>query len=315
MKVAVAIPCYKVKAHILDVINKIGSEVDVIYVVDDCCPEGSGDYVLESNVDNRVRVLRNEINMGVGGAVCTAYKQAIIDHIDIVVKIDGDGQMDPSLIKKFINPILKGKADYTKGTRFFTLDSLVSMPPIRKFGNAVLSFVNKASSGYWNIMDPTNGYTAIHRKVLNILPLDKISKRYFFESDMLFRLGTIRAVVNDIPMDARYDDEESNLSIKQVIVEFPPLYIKSFIKRIFYNYFLRDFNGASMEFIVGLILFVFGLLFGGFHWLESVTEQQVASTGTVMLAVLPMIMGFQLLLSAINFDMHNVPRAPLQNIF
>ncbi|EGQ7758576.1 glycosyltransferase family 2 protein [Vibrio vulnificus] len=315
MKVAVAIPCYKVKSHILSVIEGIGSEVDTIYVVDDCCPEQSGNFVTENNQDERVKVLWHSENQGVGGAIVTAYKQALVDDMDLVVKVDGDGQMDPSLIPYFIDPIIQGRADYTKGSRFFTLESLTSMPFVRKFGNAALSFINKVSSGYWNVMDPTNGYTAIHAQALKLMPLDKLSRRYFFESDMLFRLGTLRAVVQDIPMDAIYGDEVSNLSVKKVLVDFPPLYLKAFFKRVFYNYFLRDFNGASMELVLALALMIFGTFWGGSHWIGSIVSGEEASTGTVMLAVLPIIMGFQLLLSAIDHDMTHVPSKPLQRWF
>lgn len=316
MKIAVAIPCFKVKKHILSVIEQIGQDVDRIYVVDDCCPEKTGDFVANQCFDSRVHVLWHTENQGVGGAMVTAYKQALADNnIDVVVKIDGDGQMDPLLLPHFIEPIQRGEADYTKGSRFFTLESLESMPPMRKFGNAILSFVNKVSSGYWTVMDPTNGYTAIHCQSLRLLPLDKLSKRYFFESDMLFRLGTLRAVVQDIPMDAIYADEVSNLSIKKVLLDFPPLYIKAFFKRVFYNYFLRDFNGASLKLVVGLSMMLFGSLWGGMHWINSILSCDEASTGTVMLAVLPIILGFQLLLSAIDYDMSHTPKRPLQRWF
>ncbi|WP_217534061.1 glycosyltransferase family 2 protein [Vibrio metschnikovii] len=316
MKIAVAIPCFKVKKHILSVLEQIGPEVSRIYVVDDCCPENSGDLVVQHSTDPRVQVLRHSKNQGVGGAIITAYKQALRDDdIDIVVKIDGDGQMDPALLPHFIAPIERGEADYTKGSRFFTLESLASMPPMRKFGNAALSFVNKVSSGYWTVMDPTNGYTAIHHQALRLLPLDKLSQRYFFESDMLFRLGTLRAVVQDIPMDSLYADEVSNLSIKKVILDFPPLYLKAFFKRVFYNYFLRDFNGASLKLVVGLLMMLSGSLWGGVHWLNSMLSGNQATTGTVMLAVLPIILGFQLLLSAIDYDMSHTPQRPLQRWF
>lgn len=281
-------------------------------MVDDCCPEQSGLFVQSQCNDPRVTLIFHPSNQGVGGAVVTAYRQALIDNMDIVVKIDGDGQMDPALLPLFIEPIVQGRADYTKGNRFFNLETLIAMPTLRKLGNAVLSFVNKCSSGYWNVMDPTNGYTAIHCQTLALLPLDKLSTRYFFESDMLFRLGTVRAVVQDISMAAIYADERSNLQIKKVIFEFPWLYIKAFFKRVFYNYFLRDFNGASLELVLGLLLILFGSLWGAEHWLSSIISQQVASAGTVMLAVLPIIIGFQLLLSAIQFDMVNIPRKPLQ---
>jgi glycosyltransferase involved in cell wall biosynthesis len=314
MRVAVVIPCFKVKAHILGVLNEIGENIDRIYVVDDCCPEFSGQYVLDNQADPRVKVIFHDKNKGVGGATCTGYKAALEEGVDIVVKLDGDGQMPPGLIPKLIKPLLDKKADYSKGTRFHSLQSLRSMPFARKLGNSCLSFVSKAASGYWNIMDPTNGFTAINSTALAQLELEKIHERYFFESDMLFRLAIIRAVVRDVPMEAVYADEESGLKIRKVLVEFPPLYVRAFLKRLGYNYFLRDFNVASLEFLVGVVLLVFGVVFGAYQWIEGIQTLLYASTGTVMLAVLPIILGFQLLLSAITFDLNNVPTIPLSTI-
>ena len=190
--------------------------------------------------------------------------------MEVIVKVDGDGQMDPKLIPLFIAPILAGEADYTKGNRFFDLEEIRAMPKIRLFGNAALSFMTKISSGYWNLFDPTNGYTAIHRDVARHLPFNKISRRYFFETDILFRLNILRAVVVDIPMDAKYGDEVSNLKISKVVGEFFVKHVRNFSKRIFYNYYLRDMSLASIELPVGLILFLFGLFFGLTHWWYSV---------------------------------------------
>jgi len=162
-------------------------------------------------------------------------------------------------------------------------------------------------------MDPTNGFTAIHKTALRLLPLAKIHPGYFFESDVLFRLNTLRAVVKDVPLPANYGDEQSNLRILQVLGEFPWLYGKALIKRIFYNYFLRDFNRASIEMVVGGLLEIFGVAWGGVHWIQYVQDGREASTGTVMLAVLPIILGFQLLLDALNFDAGNIPDTPLQS--
>jgi glycosyltransferase involved in cell wall biosynthesis len=245
--ISVVIPSYKVRAHVLEVINKIGPEISRIYVVDDSCPEQSGLFVEEYCSDPRVKVLRHERNLGVGGAVMTGYKAAIAEGMEVIVKLDGDGQMDPDLIMDFVEPILAGEADYTKGNRFFDLEKVRVMPKARLFGNAVLSFMAKLSSGYWNLFDPTNGYTAIHRDVLLHLPLAKISERYFFETDILFRLNTLRAVVVDVPMDAKYGDEISNLKISSVVGEFLAKHVRNFFKRIFYNYYLRDMSVASIE--------------------------------------------------------------------
>ncbi|MES2628251.1 MAG: glycosyltransferase family 2 protein, partial [Bacteroidota bacterium] len=283
--IAVVIPCYRVKAQILDVIASIPGFVDKIYIVDDCCPESSGNWVLENAGDSRVDVIFHEQNQGVGGAVKTGFKKALLDNCEIAVKLDGDGQMDPTLIAELIKPIQEKRADFVKGNRFFDVHTLLSMPRIRLFGNSVLSLINKAVNGYWNIMDPTNGFLAINRDALKRLPLDRIDNRYFFESDLLFRLGIIKAVVHDMPMDAKYADETSSLNITRVAFEFPPKYISRFCKRIFYNYFLRDFNVATIETLLGFPMMLFGSIFGLYHWYHSIVNLKVASTGTVMIAV------------------------------
>lgn len=309
-KIAVLIPSYKVRNHILEVIRQIGPEVSKIYVVDDCCPDGSGDLVTESCTDERVTVIRNAVNLGVGGAVMAGYRAAIADDMDIIVKIDGDGQMDPSLISDFVSPIIAGNADYTKGNRFFDLEKISEMPKVRLFGNAVLSFMTKLSSGYWDLFDPTNGYTAIHRDVAKHLPLDKISKRYFFETDMLFRLNTLNAVVVDIPMDAKYEDEVSNLKISKVIGEFLLKHTRNLGKRIFYNYYLRGMSLASIELPLGIILLTLGSVFGINHWIESLQTNVQTPAGTVMLSALPVIVGIQFLLAFIGHDISSTPTKP-----
>lgn len=311
-KVAVVIPCFRVKSSILELIKKIGPEVHAIYVVDDCCPEYSGDYVAALCTDERVSIIRHAKNKGVGGAVISGYQAALQAHCDVVVKLDGDGQMDPVLIQDFIAPILAGEANYSKGNRFHDLERVRTMPFMRLCGNAMLSFITKFSSGYYNLFDPTNGYTAISGKALSLLPLSKISNRYFFESDVLFRLNTINAVVVDVPMDAVYGDEVSNLSIKKILFPFLKGHSTNFVKRIFYNYFLRDFSIASIELIFGLGIFLFGLGFGVYAWHDGSAKNQVASSGTVMLSALPIIIGVQLLLSFLQYDIARVPTKPLK---
>lgn len=311
--IAVVIPTYKARSHILDVLNRVGSEVIRIYVVDDCCPENTGEYVSENCNDSRVSVIRHEKNQGVGGAVMTGYKTAIDDGMTIMVKIDSDGQMDPSLIVDFISPIVDGEADYTKGNRFFDLEKVRLMPKMRLFGNAVLSLMCKLSSGYWNLFDPTNGYTAIHVDAARHLPFNKISRRYFFETDMLFRLNTLRAVVVDVPMEAKYGDEVSNLKISKIVGEFLVKHIRNFFKRVFYNYYLRDMSLASIELPVGIVLLGFGVIHGGYHWLRSAQDGVSASAGTVMLAALPALMGLQLILAFVSYDISSVPRRSIRS--
>jgi glycosyltransferase involved in cell wall biosynthesis len=309
-RIAVVIPCYRVTAHILDVIAAIGPQVWRIYVVDDACPDASGKHVQSSCSDPRVRIIQHEVNKGVGGAVMIGYKTAIADGASIIVKVDGDGQMDPALIPLFIEPILAGEADYTKGNRFFDLEEVQSMPKIRLFGNAVLSLMAKLSTGYWNLFDPTNGYTAIHRDVAKLLPFDKVSERYFFETDILFRLNTIRAVVVDVPMEAKYGDEVSNLKISKIVGEFLFKHARNLGKRIFYNYYLRDMSLASIELPIGLLLFLFGAVFGTYHWLDSAHSGIATPAGTVMLSALPMLFGLQLIMAFLGYDIASIPNRP-----
>jgi dolichol-phosphate mannosyltransferase len=312
-KIAVVIPSYRVRQHIFGVLAAIGKEVWRIYIVDDCCPEGSGDFVRQRCSDHRVRVLKNEQNQGVGGAVMTGYRAALAEGADIIVKIDGDGQMDPTLLIRFVTPIIKGQADYTKGNRFYDLTNIRRMPIARLFGNAILSFMTKFSTGYWNIFDPTNGYTAIHARVAAHLPLDKINRRYFFETDMLFRLNIIRAVVVDIPMDAVYNDEKSSLKIRSIVCDFSVRHVRNFVKRIAYNYFLRDMTLASVELIVGNILLMFGLISGALHWSQAIKYHTITPLGTIMLSTLPTLLGLQFLLAFLGFDVANLPKRPVQD--
>ncbi len=310
-RVAVVIPSYKVREHILDVIAAIGPEVEAIYVVDDACPQGSGEHVGINCTDTRVRVVKNDTNLGVGGATIRGYREAIAQGMDVLVKLDGDGQMDPARIASLIRPILEGNADYTKGNRFFDLESVSSMPAVRLIGNAALSFVNKASSGYWDVMDPTNGFTALHATVASALPLDKVAHDYFFESDLLFRLATLRAVVVDVPMPAFYGAEKSNLRVSQVARSFPGRFLVRGLKRVFYGYFLRDFNAGTVQLLAGLALTIGGGVFGALRWRDSIVSGVPATAGTVVLAALPVLLGGQLLIAALNYDIGNIPRRPL----
>lgn len=305
--ISVVIPSFKVAAHIKNVIENIPKFVDFIIVIDDQCPQETGQLV-ESYKYDRVHVVYNKVNLGVGGAVVNGYKKALALNSEIVVKIDGDGQMNTEYMHSLIQPILEDKADYSKGNRFSDFKALKSMPKVRLFGNSALSFLIKMASGYWNMMDPTNGYTAISKKAIEGLELDDLSKRYFFESDLLIHLNIENCVVKDIPIPAQYGDEESSLKIRKVLFDFPPRILKGFLKRLFYRYYIYDFNMASIYMIIGFPLFMWGILFGGYRWIMAIVDNFENTTGTVMLSVLPIILGVQFLLQAVNIDIDNNPK-------
>jgi len=314
LSIAVIIPCYNVIYQVVGVLARMGPEVDAIYCVDDCCPQRSGSLIEQSIKDPRVKVLYHEQNQGVGAAMLTGYRQALADGHDVLVKIDGDGQMDPALVPSFVYPIAIGAADYTKGNRFFNLENTKGMPVIRLIGNGGLSFLTKLSSGYWNIFDPTNGYTAMHRSVGELIIHRKIDKRFFFETDMLLNLYLLRAVVQDVPMASVYGDEASNLRMGRIAFAFLMKNIRNTIRRFIVQYMIRDFSVATLEAAVGSALLIFGLVFGALFWWRSYTVGQAATAGQVMIAALPILSGTQLLLSALNFDMRNVPTTPRQRL-
>jgi len=219
--------------------------------------------------------------------------------------------MDPADLPALVAPILDGSADYAKGNRFTEIGHLPAMPLVRVAGNAVLSFLTKFSSGYWDIFDPTNGYTAIHAAVAARLPYAKIAPRYFFESDMLFRLGVMRAVVRDVPMPARYGEERSGLRLPGTVVGFAARHVRNTARRLAYSYFLRDFSAASVELVLGAALLTFGVAFGAVNWAESIVEGVGAYTGTIMLAALSVILGVQFLLAFLHYDVNRVPKESL----
>jgi len=306
----VVIPCYRVKAHILRVIEKTPAWVEGIVCVDDACPEGSGDFVEANAKDARVHVVRLEKNQGVGGAMLAGYREAARLGGKILVKVDGDDQMDMGYMGQLVAPILLGEADYAKGNRFTSISHLRAMPTVRVLGNAVLSFAAKVSTGYWNIFDPTNGYTAIEATVAKLAMEKRVSRRFFFETDLLYHLSTLRAVVRDVPMPSRYADEVSNLRIGAVVGPFALKHLKNFAQRVLGQYFVRDFNAASLELVFGMFGVLFGLGYAA-HYVSARQPGQVASAGVVMAAALPIILGAQLLLQAMNFDVLNVPSRPI----
>jgi dolichol-phosphate mannosyltransferase len=304
------IPCYKVSGQILRVIDKTPAWFEGIVCVDDACPEGSGDFIEANARDPRVAVIKLAQNQGVGGATLAGYEEAARRGARVLVKVDGDDQMDLTYAAQLVAPILMGEADYAKGNRFTSVSHLTTMPTVRVLGNAVLSFAAKLSTGYWNIFDPTNGYTAIEANVAKLVMEKRVSRRFFFETDLLYHLGTLRAVVRDVPMPARYADEVSNIKITRIVGPFALKHLKNFVQRVLGQYFVRDFNAASLELVFG----VFSLLFGvgyALSYLANRTPGQAASAGVVMMAALPVILGAQFLLQAVNFDVLNVPSRPI----
>ena len=303
-KTTVVIPCYKVAAHIEQVLQTLPDCVDEIILVDDCSPDNTGE-VLErlSQQDSRIAVIRNPKNMGVGGAMTAGFKEALRRGCDIVVKLDGDGQMDSSRITEMVQALENEDYDFVKGNRFFDKFALRKMPQVRKIGNFGMSFLVKASSGYWQVSDPTNGFIAIRRETLQKIDMDWLSPRFFFESSLLCELYYTGAKIKEISMPAIYGEEKSNLSVLKSLLTFPPKLLGRWLRRIWLSYYVYDFNIGSLYFAAGSLLFFFGLIFGIIRWVHFTTLGIAAPLGTIMIAVLTFICGFQLLLAAFQYDL------------
>ncbi len=309
-KIAVVIPYYNASKQIVRVISKIPDFIGLVIIVDDKSPDILPKQEILNNLNPNLECvfLENTINLGVGGATKTGFNYAVANAVDIVIKVDADDQMDLSYIPKLINPLLQGDAEMAKGNRFRDLKSLSNMPMVRRVGNLGLSFVIKLATGYWNNFDPTNGFLAINTSCLKEINFNNLSERYYFETSLLAELYFLKARIKDVPMPAIYGDEKSNMKVWKIPFDFGPKLTNTFLKRILKEYFLYDFNIGSIYLLFGLPLFLFGIVFGIIQWFYAATNLVLTPTGTIMIITLSIILGFQLLLQAIQFDIIKAPK-------
>ncbi|MFZ5818345.1 MAG: glycosyltransferase family 2 protein [Chloroflexota bacterium] len=309
--IAAVIPAYHVADQIESVLRGLPDDLRHIIVVDDASPDDTSALVTAlSNGDRRIVLARHAHNQGVGGAMVSGFRRALELGAQVIVKVDGDGQMDPAYIPALVRPLVEGRADYAKGNRFRDLEALRHMPLVRRAGNLGLSFLTKAATGYWNCFDPTNGFFAVRAEILAELPLERLDRRYFFETSMLANLYLLDAFVLDVPIPARYRGERSSLSVWRVLGEFPFKLTATFLRRILLKYYLYDFSMMSVYLLTGLPLLLFGLVFGSLKWIQYAQLGVAAPTGTVILPTLALILGIQILLSAIEIDMNAAPKSP-----
>ena len=303
--IAAVVPAHNEAAHIRDVISGLPAIVDHIVVVDDKSADDTA-QLAETSSDPRVRVIRHERNTGVGGAIISGHKLALELGSDVDVIFAGDDQMDPTYLPALLDPIVHEGYGFTKANRFYSSTSYQGMPTYRVFGNVVLSLANKAASGYWNLFDPQNGYTATSAEVLRRLDLDSISQGYEFENDYLLNLNILNVRAKDIPIPARYGAEVSGMKMRKVIPAIGGMLFAGFFRRVLRKYVVGSFSPIALFLFSGLLLWLFSALFGAWTIYETIGPG-AATTGTVLLAVVPFLMWFQLILTALTLDIQASP--------
>lgn len=252
-KVIAVMPCYKSSKKAPSVAQDVINYVDKLVCVDDCCPENTGKSIENFLKSDQLDFIYHDRNQGIGGAMKSGIQHALKFNPEIIIKIDSDGQMNPNLIPKLLEPILNGSSEFTKGNRFTNPKFITKMPLIRIIGNIGLGFITKLSTGYWELFDPTNGFLALRSNVLRDISLEKIDNGYFFETDLLFRCALCNVLISEIPMEASYEDEKSSLSPFKEFFKFLLKHTNIFFKRLTYQYFLLDFSPGSISLLLSII--------------------------------------------------------------
>ncbi len=307
-RIAAVVPAYKEEKMISQVIDTMPEFVDHIVIIDDHSPDDTS-AVVQASTDDRVVLIRHEVNQGVGGAIITGHRAAMELGADVNVIMAGDAQMDPAYLPALLDHVTIEGYGFAKANRFFAPESFEGMPRYRIFGNIVLSFMTKLASGYWHLFDPQNGYTAIRTEVLRRVPLDNVARRYSFENDLLIHLNILQVPAVDVPIPAVYGEEVSSIKLGRVVPELLSLLTRGFWRRIWYRYVLWSFSPIALLLVLGLLLFVFGV--GVAIWVcFQIAASVVATAATVMLAALPLMLGTQMLISALQLDIQASPSTP-----
>lgn len=310
-KIAVVIPYFKAQKEIIKVVSNLPSYINEVIIVDDKSPDTLPQSDIQSAINQNINLhfLQNDKNLGVGGATKKGFEKAISLDVDYVVKVDADNQMDLNFLPDLLSPLIENKSEVSKGNRFRDFKALKKMPIFRRMGNMALSLLIKSSTGYWHNFDPTNGFFAIKKDVLKQLNFDNLDNRYYFETSLLAELYFQNARIKDVAMPAIYGDEKSNMQVWKMPFVFTPKLIGTFLKRMIKGYFIYDFNPGSIYLLMGIPMFLFGFIYGIYTWVYYASREIFTPTGTIMIIALTVILGFQLILQATQYDIINAPKA------
>ncbi|MDD3042622.1 MAG: glycosyltransferase [Methanosarcinaceae archaeon] len=300
-RIGVVVPAYNEEALIRDTLRGIPAYVDRIYVVEDGSSDRTSELI-DGVSDPRIVHIRHEVNKGVGCSIIDGYKLALKDEMDVVAVMAGDNQMDPAQLPRLLIPVIEGRADYSKGNRLLTAKFMKGMSRWRAFGNFLLSLLTKVGSGYWQLLDPQNGYTVISRRALEAMDLDSVYPYYGYCNDLLIKLNAFGMKVEDVVMPARYGDEKSSIRYGKYILKVSPMLFRGFLWRLRVKYMVLDFHPLALFYITGMVLLPASVFFGVFLLLVAVFSNPFPAYYTV-LDLFAMFMGVQMLLFGMFFDM------------
>lgn len=306
LKVAIVIPAYNEERLLPKTIETLPDFVDYVFVVNDGSTDNTWKILQDLAKKHKfVKPVNNEINHGVGYSVVNGFKHALKSDTDLIGVMASDAQCNPDYIATMIDTLIDNKLDYAKANRFANLDALTAMPSYRRIGNVIVTVLTKFATGYYSIFDSQNGYGVFRRDILERMPLSWIGKRYDYENTLLINLSILSARVKDISVPAIYGDETSSIKFLPTALRALKVLFFGFWRRIYYKYIIFNFHPIALFLFGGLFANLFGLLLGIYITYRRIFEHLSPSTGTVMLVVLPLFLGFQLLLTALIMDVGN----------
>ncbi len=304
---AVVIPAYNEEKLIAQTVNTLPDFVDHIITIND----GSKDKTLNILKDlakhnKRISVIDNKTNLGLGSSMVRGFEKARELNVDLVAIVAGDAQCDPEYLSKMADKLIDDRVDYVKANRFSrsNRNELKAMPTHRRVGNIFITLLTKFTTGYYSMADSLCSYGVFTGELLNQLPLDLVGKRYDFEITLLVAMSVADAKVEEYPVPAMYGEETSTISILPTAARFMKVLSSGFWRRIYYKY-VYDFHPIALLLFSGIGLTLFGLIYGLYITWRRLFEDLSPSTGTVMIIVLPLVLGFQLLLTALIMDVNN----------
>jgi len=308
-RIALVIPAYNERKLIKPTLKSVPKEFDRIFVVDDCSIDDQCDVIIGcANNDNRIQLINHKTNQGPGGAIITGYLQASKENYDITVVVGGDNQMPLNEFEKFLDPIIDGEVDYTKGNRFLLgkiEDTLDKMPRTRLMGNWLITSLTKIASGYYKAMDVVDGYTAISKKAIDTVNWENAWKHYGYPMDFLIRLNAYGFKIKDIPRTAIYLPGERQSQIKGLnyAMKVSPMLLRNFLWRLKFKYIYIDFHPLVFFYYLSFILLPIGFFTGFILIVNQFILLKGVSGPQATFCALMIIMGFQSLLFAMLFDM------------